>query len=44
MCNHLLEALEQCRNRLGLRLKFSHAQRDALVADASVAGLMQCCA
>lgn len=31
----LLEALEQGRGRLGLRLKLSHAQRDALVADAS---------
>lgn len=31
----LLEALEQGRTRLGLRLKLSHAQRDALVADAS---------
>jgi len=31
----LLEALEQGRSRLGLRLKLSHAQRDELVADAS---------
>ena len=31
----LVEALEQGRTRLGLRLKLSHAQRDALVADAS---------
>ena len=31
----LLEALEQGRSRLGLRLRASHAQRDALVADAS---------
>lgn len=31
----LLEALEQGRTRLGLRLKLSHAQRDDLVADAS---------
>lgn len=31
----LLEALEQGRSRLSLRLKLSHAQRDALVADAS---------
>lgn len=31
----LLEALEQGRSRLGLRLKLSHAQRDALAADAS---------
>ncbi len=31
----LLEALEQGRTRLGLRLKLTHAQRDALVADAS---------
>lgn len=31
----LVEALEQGRSRLGLRLKLSHAQRDALVADAS---------
>jgi len=31
----LLEALEQGRSRLGLRLRLSHAQRDALVADAS---------
>ena len=30
----LLEALEQGRTRLGLRLRLSHAQRDALVADA----------
>ncbi len=31
----LLEALEQGRTRLALRLRLSHAQRDALVADAS---------
>ena len=31
----LVEALEQGRTRLGLRLKLSHAQRDELVADAS---------
>lgn len=31
----LLDALEQGRTRLGLRLRASHAQRDALVADAS---------
>ena len=31
----LLEALEQGRTRLQLRLRLSHAQRDALVADAS---------
>ncbi len=31
----LLEALEQGRTRLALRLRVSHAQRDALVADAS---------
>jgi hypothetical protein len=31
----VLEALEQGRTRLGLRLRLSHAQRDALVADAS---------
>ena len=31
----LVEALEQGRTRLGLRLRVSHAQRDALVADAS---------
>jgi len=31
----LLEALEQGRTRLGLRLRLSHAQRDALAADAS---------
>lgn len=31
----LVEALEQGRTRLGLRLRASHAQRDALVADAS---------
>lgn len=31
----LLEALEQGRTRLDLRLKLSHAQRDALVEDAS---------
>jgi hypothetical protein len=31
----IVEALEQGRSRLGLRLKLSHAQRDDLVADAS---------
>jgi len=31
----LVEALEQGRTRLGLRLRLTHAQRDALVADAS---------
>jgi hypothetical protein len=31
----LVEALEQGRSRLGLRLKLSHAQRDLLAADAS---------
>ena len=31
----VIEALEQGRTRLGLRLRLSHAQRDALVADAS---------
>src|SRR5258706_788854 len=31
----LLDALEQGRTRLGLRLRLSHAQRDQLVADAS---------
>jgi hypothetical protein len=31
----LVEALEQGRSRLALRLRLSHAQRDALVADAS---------
>jgi hypothetical protein len=31
----IVEGLEQGRSRLGLRLKLSHAQRDALVADAS---------
>ena len=31
----LIEALEQGRTRLGVRLRLSHAQRDALVADAS---------
>ncbi|MFL6663933.1 MAG: DUF429 domain-containing protein [Rhizobacter sp.] len=31
----LVEALEQGRTRLGLRLRLSHAQRDELVADAS---------
>lgn len=31
----LVDALEQGRSRLGLRLKLSHAQRDALAADAS---------
>jgi hypothetical protein len=30
----LVEALEQGRSRLGLRLRLSHAQRDALVAEA----------
>nr|WP_310346546.1 DUF429 domain-containing protein [Pelomonas aquatica] len=35
----LVDALEQGRSRLGLRLKLSHAQRDALVADASGDGL-----
>ena len=31
----LVDALEQGRSRLALRLRLSHAQRDALVADAS---------
>jgi len=31
----LVDALEQGRSRLGVRLKLSHAQRDTLVADAS---------
>jgi Protein of unknown function (DUF429) len=31
----LIDALEQGRSRLGLRLKLTHAQRDALAADAS---------
>jgi len=31
----IVEALEQGRSRLGLRLKLTHAQRDALVDDAS---------
>jgi hypothetical protein len=31
----IVDALEQGRTRLGLRLRLSHAQRDALVADAS---------
>ncbi|MFG6416529.1 DUF429 domain-containing protein [Roseateles sp. DC23W] len=31
----IVDALEQGRTRLGLRLKLSHAQRDTLVADAS---------
>lgn len=31
----IVDALEQGRTRLGLRLKLSHAQRDQLVADAS---------
>jgi hypothetical protein len=31
----LVDALEQGRTKLGLRLKLSHAQRDELVADAS---------
>lgn len=31
----LVDALEQGRTRLGLRLRLSHAQRDALVADGS---------
>ena len=31
----LLDALEQGRTRLGVRLRLTHAQRDALVADAS---------
>lgn len=31
----IVDALEQGRTRLGLRLKLSHAQRDALAADAS---------
>jgi hypothetical protein len=31
----VVDALEQGRTRLGLRLRASHAQRDALVADAS---------
>jgi hypothetical protein len=31
----IVEALEQGRTRLGVRLRFSHAQRDELVADVS---------
>lgn len=31
----MVDALEQGRTRLGLRLRLSHAQRDAVVADAS---------
>lgn len=31
----IVEAVEQGRTRLGLRLRLSHAQRDDLVADAS---------
>jgi hypothetical protein len=31
----MVDALEQGRTRLGLRLKLTHAQRDALVADAT---------
>ena len=31
----IVDAIEQGRTRLGLRLRLSHAQRDALVADAS---------
>ena len=31
----LIDALDQGRTRLGLRLKLTHAQRDDLVADAS---------
>src|SRR5258706_14425286 len=31
----LLDALEQGRTRLGLRLRLTHAQRDGLVADAT---------
>ena len=31
----MVEALEQGRTRLGVRLKFTHGQRDQLVADAS---------
>ena len=31
----LVDAIEQGRSRLGLRLRLSHAQRDALVADAA---------
>ena len=31
----IVDALEQGRTRLGLRLKLTHAQRDALVDDAS---------
>jgi len=31
----LVDALDQGRTRLGLRLKLSHAQRDDLIADAS---------
>jgi hypothetical protein len=31
----LVDALEQGRTKLGLRLRLSHAQRDSLVADAS---------
>jgi hypothetical protein len=35
----LIEALEQGRTRLGLRLKLTHAQRDALVAEGAADGL-----
>ena len=31
----IVDALEQGRSRLGLRLRLSHAQRDALAADAT---------
>jgi len=31
----LIDALDQARTRLGLRLKLGHAQREALIADAS---------
>jgi hypothetical protein len=31
----LIDALEQGRSRLGLRLKLSHSQREALIDDAS---------
>jgi hypothetical protein len=38
----LVDAAEQGRTRLGLRLRLSHAQRDALVADASGDALDAC--
>ena len=40
----LIEALEQGRTRLGLRLKLSHAQRDELATTAAATNSTRCCA